>query len=138
MYDMDVLMSRRRKYGGYHPNFSSLWADYRGYGGYGSMYSGYFEPSPYIGYGIEMTNSIEEATRLHVEAQKNFEKAKEGYEEAKKKLQDCEKKVKDAEVKLNWAKGMGRYNQAAEQDKALRMQSESSTEVQKPNYYICG
>ncbi|USP75576.1 hypothetical protein yc1106_02850 [Curvularia clavata] len=49
-------------------------------------------------------NRIEQATRRHVDAQKEFEKARERYEEAKRKMMECEKKVKEAERMLYYEK----------------------------------
>ncbi|CAO2653678.1 Nn.00g030890.m01.CDS01 [Neocucurbitaria sp. VM-36] len=108
MYDMGVMMARRKGLGRFQNTYPS-W-DLPNYSAY-TNYSGLLDPS-YFGYGYELDtpNSVEEATRAHVEAQKEWEKLKEKYDEAKKKLEDSEKKVKEAEERLSWAKNRGRYS----------------------------
>jgi hypothetical protein len=58
---------------------------------------------------VPPTKAIENATRAHVTAQKEFEKAKEKYEEAKKKMNELEEKMKAAEEMLRAAKYSAMY-----------------------------
>ena len=58
----------------------------------------------------DIPNGVEQATREHVEAQKECEKAKEKYEEAKKMFEECEEKVKKCEQLLNRAKRHGMWH----------------------------
>ncbi|KAJ4364609.1 hypothetical protein N0V83_009205 [Neocucurbitaria cava] len=102
MYDMGVMMARRKPLSRFNNTYPPAWdlPNYNGYAGYNPL----FDPSYF-----DTPNTVEEATRAHVEAQKEWENVKEKYEEAKKKLGECEKKVKEAEVRLSWAKSAGRY-----------------------------
>jgi hypothetical protein len=69
------------------------------YGVYGMGLSEYVPP----------TQGIENATRAHVAAQKEFEKAKEKYDEAKKKMDECEQRMKQAEEVLRATKCAALY-----------------------------
>ncbi|KAF1942215.1 hypothetical protein EJ02DRAFT_454413, partial [Clathrospora elynae] len=103
-----------RMYDAYPPYDLSSYSSLGGAGYVG--WNGMWDPS-YCGIGnAETPNSIEQATRAHVEAEKAFEKAKEKFdevkkefEEVKKEFEECEKKVKEAEDMLNWAKRNGGY-----------------------------
>ncbi|XPS78323.1 hypothetical protein M3J09_010339 [Ascochyta lentis] len=59
----------------------------------------------------EGQNSIEKATRAHVDATREHEKVKEKLEEAKKRFKESEAKVKEAAKKLYQAKKF-EYNRA--------------------------
>ncbi|EUC41294.1 hypothetical protein COCMIDRAFT_106527 [Bipolaris oryzae ATCC 44560] len=53
---------------------------------------------------INIATNIEQATRRHVDTQREYEKAREKFEEAKTKMEECEKNMKDAERLLYFAK----------------------------------
>lgn len=104
LFDMSLVMGRRRRSGPAPPSFSPMWAEYEPYGAYGGMQSDYLNvmPAPYLGY--ESLDDVEKATRDLMAAETDLEKAKESYEEAKKKLEECEQKLQDADDKLKRSK----------------------------------
>jgi hypothetical protein len=109
MYGIGPVARRRRAVSPFYGSYDSL-----------AAYNPYAYPwqssSPLYSYGhgyghgigdIEISNSVEQATRVHASAQGEFEKAKEKYDEAKKKYEECEKKVQEAEEALRLAKYAG-------------------------------
>jgi hypothetical protein len=52
-------------------------------------------------------NTIEDATRIHVKVQKEFEDAKDKMVDAKKKFREAQKKMQEADARLDDAKRWG-------------------------------
>jgi hypothetical protein len=111
MYDLTMGYDYRRPHKGlsrFHNAYPASW-DLGGFNAYPTF--GGVVDTPYFGGGAytldaQMQNSIEDATRAHVEAKMELEKVKEKYDEARKKFEECEKKVREAELRLRWAKGV--------------------------------